>query len=113
VLLLLDRIKHILKGRRGQTLMEGIVSILVFSILVATVTMMIMVSLQFSHRAVERSEVMQANANEILSGEEGTPAATTLIWLEHYGDDGFPAETFGVDLQIVEHEGFTIFRPVP
>jgi hypothetical protein len=46
--------------------MESIVSILIFTVLIATVTSMVMVSLRISGDAVDRSTRLQAGVNELL-----------------------------------------------
>jgi len=62
------KIKGIFKNAKGETLMEGIASILVFTILVASVTMMIMISLRITHNATTDAMVRQLEAGAVLSG---------------------------------------------
>ena len=65
----ISKLRFILKSKSGETLMEGIVSILVFTVLIAAITTMISVSLRITSRATENADIMQANANAALAGD--------------------------------------------
>ena len=60
----------ILKSRRGETLMEGLVSTLVLYILMAAVTMFIMTSLRITGHATMEADDMQIAYNAALAGDE-------------------------------------------
>ena len=59
----------VLKGTRGETLMEGVASILVFTILIAAVTLTIMVSLRMTGESNRAAADMQDSVKEVLEGE--------------------------------------------
>jgi len=63
-----NRIRSILRSKAGETLMEGIASILVFTVLVASITTMIMLSLRITQRSTEDSGRRQSEANAVLTG---------------------------------------------
>ena len=65
---LAKKIQVILNGSRGESLMECIASIFVFTILLACVTMMIMVSMRVSSNATRDASSMQTDVNAVLSG---------------------------------------------
>jgi len=56
--------KKVLSNSRGESLLEGVISILLLTILVATVTMMIMTSLRVTHRSIDSADTMQDIAND-------------------------------------------------
>ena len=66
---MLHRAISILKEERGETLFESVVSILVFTILIVTVSLMILVSMAITSSANNWSRVMQATSNAAVSGE--------------------------------------------
>jgi len=49
--------------------MEGIISILILTILMATFTSMIMVSLRMTHAGLEASNTMQESTNAVVSND--------------------------------------------
>jgi Tfp pilus assembly protein PilV len=63
-----DKILLTLKNKRGESLMESIVSILVFSILMAAVTTTVVVSLRITGTAIREAQDMQAAANDAMMG---------------------------------------------
>jgi Tfp pilus assembly protein PilV len=97
----------ILRSRRGETLMEGITSVLVFSILIAAVTMIITVSLRVSSAATMEAQAMQAAANEALRGEgDPVPGFDEIVFTVN-------GENIIIDVAAVENNGFIAFAPVP
>jgi Tfp pilus assembly protein PilX len=67
---LVKRIRYILSGAAGETLIEGIASILVFVVLVAAVTMMILVSMRITAVSTENARIRQIEAAAVLAGDE-------------------------------------------
>ena len=67
---LAKKIKYILSEAAGETLLEGIASILVFVVLVAAVTMMIMVSMRITAVSTENARIRQIEAAAVLAGDE-------------------------------------------
>ena len=75
--ILILKIKKIIKSNSGETLLEGIISIFVLTVLLAAVTMMIMTSLGMTRMLTENAEEAQESANDaILVGYSG--AGTNL-----------------------------------
>jgi Tfp pilus assembly protein PilX len=68
----MKKIAALLKSRRGESLMESIVSIMVFTILVAAVTTIISVSLRITSTATREATDMQNAANAALQGIDDT-----------------------------------------
>ena len=64
------KIRAVLKGSRGETLMEGVASILVFTILIASVTLTIMVSLRMTALSNEAARTMQEDVRTALEGSD-------------------------------------------
>ena len=96
----------ILKGRRGESLMESIASILVFTVLIAAITSMIMASLQITRAATEAAGRRQNDANAVLTG--GVSAVADTVELV-FGEDDNRVIEIGV---ILSSEGdFVAFAP--
>jgi archaellin len=67
---LVKRIKYLLSGTGGETLIEGLASILVFVVLVAAVTMMILVSMRITAVSTAQAVERQTEAAAVLSGDD-------------------------------------------
>jgi Tfp pilus assembly protein PilV len=63
---------NILKSRRGETLMEGMTSILVFTVLLAAVTSIIAASLRITSIATREAAAIQDAVNDVLEGDGET-----------------------------------------
>jgi Tfp pilus assembly protein PilV len=109
---MITKIAAILKSRRGETLMEGLVSILVFTILLSAVTLMIMTSLRVTGFSTREAGAMQEAANNALSGSadlasacaNGDPCISTSI--------NFGIVSGIVSVKVVEWDNeFTAFAP--
>ena len=75
-------------------MMEGIASILVFTVLVASVTMMLMISLRISTNATNDAMVRQLEAGAVLAGDAALLDTLDGIDLLH-DDDGTVTFTIG------------------
>ena len=64
---LVNNVRLLLSEKRGETLIEGLASILVFVVLVATVTMMLMVSLRITNNTTIAAELRQDEAAALLA----------------------------------------------
>jgi uncharacterized membrane protein len=64
----LEKAYSALNSRRGETLAEGIVSMLIFTILIAMVTLTIMVSLRITLTSTQDAEGIQDSVNTLLAG---------------------------------------------
>jgi len=58
-----------MRGTSGESLMEALVSILVFTVLIASVTVMIMLSLRITSVSTAAGNLRQEEAAALLSGE--------------------------------------------
>ena len=100
------RARAILKGTRGESLMEGLASILVFTVLIASVTMMIMVSLRITHVSTTSAANRQEEANATLAGTSA-PASKIVEFI--INDD--PTDIIEVEVLLYESENFAAFTP--
>ena len=66
---LVKRIKSVLSESAGETLIEGLASIMVFVVLVAAVTMMIMVSMRITAVSTANAQTRQTEAAAVLAGD--------------------------------------------
>ncbi|MCL2002830.1 MAG: hypothetical protein FWG72_02360 [Oscillospiraceae bacterium] len=110
------KILTLLQSRRGETLMEGIVSMMVFTILMAAVTLIIMASLRVTGHATQEANDTQNAANEALrkssadaaecDGTSHTPVTITF-------EDTVSGEELEFTVNVAEANvgGFTAFAP--
>jgi len=94
--------------------MEGLVSILIFTILVISVTMMILVSLKITQTATDYAGEMQEAANAVLG--DNAPNSDAIIKLMVYdtiGDQIAEVEIINVNVNAFENDqhGFAAFGP--
>jgi hypothetical protein len=68
--------KKIMNNTRGETLLEGIVSILIFSVLIATITMTLMTAFRITSNSFEEGTRRQNLANTMLGH---TPLETDTL----------------------------------
>ena len=66
----LRSILAILRSKRGETLFEAVVSVLIFTLLIVTVSLIIIVSLEITGNANRWSRIMQNMSNATLAGEK-------------------------------------------
>ena len=108
------KLRAILNSNSGETLMEGLVSILIFTILIISVTMMILVSLKITQTATDYAGEMQKAANAVL--EENAPSSDAVVTFMVYdivGDQAAGVETININVSAFEHaqHGFAAFGP--
>ena len=102
------KIQKILSCKRGETLIEGITSIFVFVVLIASISMMIMMSMRITSNATLAAEIMQEEAGEVLAGSTaGGPEDNGDVVFE---SDELAQITINVDIYI--NGGFIAFQPV-
>jgi len=86
------KVNNRLRSKRGETLVEAIISILLLAILLGTVTAMIQVSLTLTARSMEEARELQNNTfnpaifgihDDYLPGVVSFEAITTMIESEH------------------------------
>ena len=112
---LVNRVVTLLKGKSGESLLEGIVSILIFTVLIASVTMMIVVSLRITGRATEAAVAGQMEANAVLAGDD---AAVLSLGGEIIDEvdvvltiNGATGNVINVPVTVYIAESFTAFEP--
>ena len=88
----------LLAETRGESLMESLMALLVFAILVATVTSMILVSLRITESSIREAEIMQGHINTLNQGSGGESDEIRLNGVR-------------VDISVRESGGFIIFEP--
>jgi len=84
---LVKKIPVILKDQSGETLIEGLASILVFTVLIATITMMLLVSLRITNNTTIAAENMQEAAAAVLAGDEDEADANNGNFIFQVVDD--------------------------
>ena len=104
---LISKLKAALKNRRGETLVEGVVSILVFVVLVATVSSMILLSLRITHSSLDAATEMQENFNTLV---EGNTAPSYIGQTVDFTLPGVVA-AITVEVDMYESGGLVIFSP--
>jgi len=109
---LVKKAKKILRGTRGETLIEGLASILVFTVLIASVTMMIVISLRITAIATAAAQARQVEAREVLTGNaaavgalDGGAVSTDTVTFEINGED------VDVAVTVFSTDEFTAFQP--
>jgi lipopolysaccharide export LptBFGC system permease protein LptF len=110
------KMRSIIKNTRGESLLEGIVSILIFTVLIATVTVMISTSLRITSGSLQRATEWQANVNTVNEDAvEGSGGDDETITLEITINNGSVAIEVSIDVDITIHEqedgGFFAFAP--
>ncbi|MCL1807175.1 MAG: hypothetical protein FWG31_05680 [Oscillospiraceae bacterium] len=105
------KINAILKRKQGETLMEGIVSIMLFTILTITVTMTILVSLQITGRATRDAGLDQVAVNNLLEGNDVIPVSGSITFTA--SSTSLSAALPPISIRITEDRGFTAFAPAP
>ena len=107
---MVNKFRAVLSGKRGETLMELIASILVFTVLVASVTMMIILSLRISGNSMDNADEWQAEANAVLAGDPasfGGSASPSSISLLING------QNCTIDIIMNRTDSFISFDPIP
>ena len=102
------KIGAILRGARGETLMEGIISNLVFTVLVASITMMILTSLRISSMATDDAGRWRLEANGVLSGDDAFLDGPDEVVLTI---SGVGAGTISIPVDVYVSDRFTAFEP--
>lgn len=100
----------------GATLMESIISILIFTVLIAAVIMMISLSLRISNNSFQSASEMQTSANQILMGEGDAKSSEIIINFKRiiYGGAGeeiISSINIPIDVFISDEYNFFAFEP--
>lgn len=81
-----SRLLRILRGRSGETLVEALVSLVVFTILITTVSTMIAVAMRITGNASLEAKKRQDEANLAILGTLPDPDGTSDITLTAGGN---------------------------
>jgi len=104
---IISKIRAILSGTRGESLMEGIASILVFTVLMAAVTMMIMISLRITGKSTADADARQKEANAALAGQAAQVVRDTVEFIV----DGDELEVIEIKVSVYSTDNHTAFEP--
>ena len=102
---LAKKVIAVIGNNRGESLLEGIISIFVFSTLMVAVALLIMLSFSITSNATEMANVRQNEANEALAGRSAVTDAGTI----EFEIDG---NTINFDITIFQTGSFIAFEPV-
>ena len=125
----IKNIKKRLLNKKGESLMEAIVSIAIFSIMSAAVGSMLLLAMRITATSIINSNAMQDNANAVIAsttpdaadGADGAAPQVTFIFTQ--GADGGtdddsgtpppPASTINITVPVDIHsnDDFMQFRP--
>ena len=112
---LLHKMRSIIRCNRGESLIEGIVSILVFTVLVATITTMMMLAIRFSRGAIERSDEMQDSINALALFNPADRLGTDNIVFNFIDSGGnpitMPLAAGRATVDIYSSDDFIVFEP--
>jgi len=114
----MKKLPRLLKSQKGESLMESIVSILLFTVLAAAVTMLLMGALRVTARALGEAEQRQNAANAIVTRDvtAATVTTETIQWeVTIYWDedcDGYDLGTINRGIQVYSAEGMRGFVPI-
>lgn len=107
---------RILSGQRGETLVEGVVSLVVFTLLILTVSAMLMTSLRITTAATLDAAARQSEANQAALGDfttgnwaEVNPGVSKSVTLA----DSASGISISVPIDLYRGEYYTVFVPVP
>ena len=100
-----------LTNNKGETLIESIVSILIFTVLIASVTMMILLSLRITHRGTDLATGIQNEFNQVMAHDEDDSEGLeeiefTINW------NGNIIGIVEQEVEMFEHGAFRTFSPV-
>jgi len=102
------------KSSRGESLVEGIVSILVFTVLIASVTAMISTSLRITATSTEMAGNLQNAANDVLipGALPAVPGSPEIIFSLRRADGTPVGENISVPITVIDSPYFAAFEPV-
>ena len=109
-----DKIKTALSGNKGETLVESLVSIVIFTICTVGVTLMIRTGLLITKDAIVESDNMQKAVNDLVAGN--LPETNGIFTLK---GDGVTGNVFDIDVTMAAKKAektvgsmmFTAFGP--
>ena len=101
------------KCKKGFTLMEALVTIMVFSVLMLAVTTMISTSLRLTAIYFQRGATVQDNANNAILGriaddDDNATETDAKIIISVIGTE----ISVDIDVTILQNDNFIAFRPI-
>jgi hypothetical protein len=115
---LIGKIKAL--NTRGETLMEGIISILIFVVLIAAVTTIVSTAFRIIANSELLAQRLQQAANEVLEHEDGAGGVSVVFTIGTSPDDetiSIPVEVFTVNNPPGDNppgiDFFRTFAPTP
>jgi Tfp pilus assembly protein PilV len=76
---MMTKIKKLLLSKKGESLIESLVSIIIFSLLIVTITLTIATALRITAQATGDARLAQEAVNDIIAGRAtGTPNEVTF-----------------------------------
>jgi hypothetical protein len=111
----LQTLKRVLRHKGGETLMEGIVSLLIFTLLIAAVTLMLNWSLRETSATIREGNAMQKLADDALLGENVTTTDVLItLTVTTEDEDGDPVDNpIPITIDITDDEFVAFFPPTP
>jgi len=103
-----------LTNTRGETLLESIVSILIFTVLMATVTTILLLSLRITSASTEAGREMQESVNHVIAHVPTSGSTEVLFTL--VDEDGYALftgmnEDISIPVYVYTSGGFRVFSP--
>lgn len=101
------KLKAILSSNKGESLMESLISMVVFAIMIEAVTLMIMTALRMNSSSITKATASQTSINNEITGVYDTFAerTMTLSW-----NDIETGEEVEVEIEL-EVSDYGAFRP--
>ena len=111
---MLTKIKSNIFSKKGETLVESLISILVFSLILVTVVLTVNTALRITALATENAIALQEEMNEIVRARFISPTVPLDITFT-YTIEGGGSGTIEIthNVHTVEELGLRAFRPAP
>ena len=107
-------VKSIIKSKNGETLVESVISLLIFSFLLLTITLTIQTALRITSISTQAAYRAQNEINEIVAGFYPTPSSGTITFSFEAGAGvGVPGEASDASHNVIINNvpGQRAFRP--
>jgi len=107
-----DKARAIIRSTSGESLMEGIISILVFTVLIASITMMLLLSLRITGAATNAADVRQREANAVLRGFDPDNSVAVTTFPDNPLTLQSGSDVVQIQVDVYSTGNFTAFAPV-
>jgi len=108
--LLRRALSRLRNDKRGETLFESIVSILVFTILLVTVSLIVLVSFGVTGSANARAVAMNGEATATMTGNTAANIPTAIVIVFHDTQNDDHTQTVNVTVYESDDFGFKSFE---